>query len=256
MVAKPIMVSGIAKDYFFTKARKYLLMSATLNKEVMIRSMGLDSDLVQFFDIPSTFNVENRRIYLNYAGNLSKKYFDKNSMNLVRKVAALLRVHKNEKGLIHTHTYRIRDIIMKNINKFGGDEVINRMITHNSINRDNIYDDFVNSNGNQVLISPSFTEGIDLHDDLARFIIICKVPYPFLGDKQIRIRMRRDQKWYIWQTISSIIQMIGRGVRHEKDYCKTYILDSTFSRLFSMNKDMFPEHIRDAIEEMDVSMLY
>jgi len=40
-----------------------------------------------------------------------------------------------------------------------------------------------------VLISPSMMEGVDLADDMSRFQILCKVPFPYLGDAAIKKRM-------------------------------------------------------------------
>ena len=40
-------------------------------------------------------------------------------------------------------------------------------------------------------------EGIDLKDDLSRFQIITKVPYPNLGDERIKIRCNKDYIWYV-----------------------------------------------------------
>jgi Rad3-related DNA helicase len=39
-----------------------------------------------------------------------------------------------------------------------------------------------------VLLTPSMTEGLDLVDDLARWQVICKLPYPYLGDPQVAAR--------------------------------------------------------------------
>jgi Rad3-related DNA helicase len=73
--------------------------------------------------------------------------------------------------------------------------------------------------------------------------VICKVPFPNLGDKQIsaRLHSKGGNLWYRVQAVRSIVQMSGRGMRHEDDYCETYILDSQFvSNLWKQSKQLFP----------------
>ena len=88
------------------------------------------------------------------------------------------------------------------------------------------------------------TEGVDLKGDLSRFQIVCKVPFPFLGDKLIRKKMNKWDWWYDLQTAKTIIQSVGRSVRSETDTAVTYILDSSWERFFNKNKALFgPEFL-------------
>jgi ATP-dependent DNA helicase DinG len=54
--------------------------------------------------------------------------------------------------------------------------------TNSEIQRDEVIAEHVNSTKPNVLISPSLYTGLDLKDDLSRFQIIVKVPYPDLGE--------------------------------------------------------------------------
>ena len=99
-----------------------------------------------------------------------------------------------------------------------------------------------------VLLSPSMTEGVGLHGDISRFQIICKVPYPYLGDKLIRKRMNKWKWWYPLQTAKTIVQAVGRSVRSNDDHAVTYILDSDWDYFFKRNKLFFPKGFRDTIQ--------
>ena len=90
-----------------------------------------------------------------------------------------------------------------------------------------------------VLLSPSMTEGVDLKEDLSRFQIICKVPFPYLGDKLVRKKMNKWYWWYDLQTAKTIIQSVGRSIRSESDSAVTYILDSSWERFYGKNKKLF-----------------
>jgi Rad3-related DNA helicase len=87
-------------------------------------------------------------------------------------------------------------------------------------------------------------EGVDLPGDLCRFQIIYKLPYPDLSDKQIRLRANADEDWYNYKTSLALIQAYGRGMRHEDDYCTTYLIDSRIRQF--VKKDRFmPDEFRD-----------
>lgn len=81
--------------------------------------------------------------------------------------------------------------------------------------------------------------------------MILKVPFPNLGDKQVEKRLYgtgRDGKiWYNVEVARSIQQMVGRGVRHEGDWCVTYVLDSHFLKWRKAWGHLFPRWFSRAI---------
>lgn len=101
-----------------------------------------------------------------------------------------------------------------------------------------------------LLIAPSMDRGVDLPDDQCRVIVIAKVPYPYLGDRQVSARLysKGGQVWYNVQTVRSIVQMTGRGVRHSEDWCVGYILDSQFRELWGRARGLFPKWWVDGLE--------
>jgi len=100
-----------------------------------------------------------------------------------------------------------------------------------------------------VLISPSLHLGVDLKDDLSRFQIIVKVPYPDLTDKRIGKMKERDPKWYTWNTVLRLVQAYGRSIRNDEDSATTYILDSSISYLLKNAHDIVPKWFTEAIVE-------
>jgi Rad3-related DNA helicase len=89
-------------------------------------------------------------------------------------------------------------------------------------------------------------EGLDLKDDLSRFQIICKVPYPYL-DQYTRSRMKLDPAWYRWRTALTLVQATGRSVRSKDDHAITYVADAEFERFISENMSCLPRWWIDAI---------
>ena len=100
-----------------------------------------------------------------------------------------------------------------------------------------------------VLVSPSMSEGVDLPYDKCRFQIIYKMPFPYLGDKQVNMRMKRDKKWYAYKTVMTLMQAYGRGMRAEDDSCYTYIIDSDINMLFKspMYRSQIPDFFKEAV---------
>ena len=154
-----------------------------------------------------------------------------------------IKEHKKEKGIIHCHSYKIAHFLRKNIKKGKS-----RLIYHTSEDRDEALERHKNSTKPTILLSPSMTEGVDLKDDLSRFQIICKVPYPYLGDKLIRKKMNKWKWWYPFQTTKTVIQSVGRSVRSKDDTAVTYILDADWERFYNRNKALFPPSFRACLK--------
>ena len=109
--------------------------------------------------------------------------------------------------------------------------------------------EFKESKEPKIMASYSMNEGVDLPYDECRFQIIFKIPFPYLGDNQIRARKRIDNNWYNVKTVQKFIQAVGRGMRAEDDYCTNYVIDKDFDMLLygPAFKKILPENIRESI---------
>ena len=97
-----------------------------------------------------------------------------------------------------------------------------------------------NTDSDTILVGPTLNEGIDLPGDECRFIIMIKMPYPYLGSRLVQRKKDLYDGWYQNETLRTIIQSIGRGVRYDGDWCQTYILDGSFSYFWFQSKSSFP----------------
>jgi len=240
---KPIDISPFSHDLLFKFGRKVILMSATiLDGDAFCDSLGIDKKDAQFVTIPSPFPVENRPVYYFPVGKMNAKEIDSTLPKLTEAVKSILEQHKGEKGIIHCHTFKIANHLKKTIRS-------KRLLIHDSFNRNEVLRKHIEGSKPTVLLSPSMTEGIDLSDDAGRFQIICKVPYPYLGDKLVKKRMYKWKWWYPLQTTKKIVQSVGRSIRNEKDFAVTYILDQDWDRFYSRNSSLFPETFKEALKE-------
>ena len=92
------------------------------------------------------------------------------------------------------------------------------------------------------------SEGVDLKGESSRFQIICKIPYPYLGDKLVKKRMNKWQWWYPLQTAKTIVQSVGRSIRSNDDHAVTYILDAGWDYFWSKNKNIFPPDFNNCVQ--------
>jgi Rad3-related DNA helicase len=241
MEFKPIDVGQYSNEYLFRFGEKILLLSATvLNKEAYCESIGIDPKQAAFISIDSPFPKENTPVFYFPVGDMSKAGIDSTLPEMANIVKALLEEHKNEKGIIHTRTFKIANYLMEHIKD-------SRLLIHNSDDREDILNKHCKSKKPTVLVSPSSTEGLDLKDDLSRFQIVCKIHWPYLGDELVKRRINKYTYWYSYQAVKHLIQARGRSIRTEDDYAVTYILDDAFEQLYAKNIRMFPKYFRKSL---------
>ena len=209
---KPLDVSPYCKSVF-ELCDKTLMMSATiLDKDAFCTSLGLAPEEVKFIQVPSDFPLQNRPmyplnvVYLNY----DALHKDAVKRTIAEAIDRIMTQHKDHKGIIHTTSYEQLNFIKENISK---DNRRRLLETDPEIQRDEIIKEHINATKPTVLISPSLHLGLDLKDDLSRFQVITKVPYPSLGDRWINEKRKRNENWYTWQTALRLVQGYGRSVR-------------------------------------------
>ena len=240
---KPLRVNHYAEDYLFKHGDVVIFLSATiLSHKMFSKWLGLDPREVYHIQVDSPFSVEKRPIELNLAGKMSKSRVKQSAPKSIEILQKILKRHEGEKGLIHTHSYKCQQYIINNLYS-------NRLISHGNNNRERVLKYFEEDENPLVLVSPSMSEGVDLPYDKCRFQVIYKIPFPYLGDKQVHMRMKKDQRWYAYKTAMTLMQAYGRGMRAEDDSCVTYILDSDIQMLLKspLYKSLIPEFFKEAI---------
>jgi ATP-dependent DNA helicase DinG len=233
-------------DTIFDKGSVSLLMSATiLSKDHLCKTTGLDPEKAKFIRIEdSDFPVKNRPIHMMNVAWLSAKTMNASMPKIAQAVDNIMSIHKNEKGIIHTTSYSQLQFIRGNLSKQNASRLIE---TSSSLDRSEVLRKHYESKNQTVLISPSLHLGVDLKDDLSRFQVIVKVPYPDLTDKKIAAKKDRDPKWYTWNTVLRLVQAYGRSIRSSDDYATTYVLDSSVSYLLKNAHDLMPKWFTEAV---------
>lgn len=249
LVLKPVKVDKYGDQHLWKHARKWLCMSATIiSPDEMAESLGLGETGMQWGSVavPMTFPVDNRKIFAVGMANMTNKEKDTEWPKMVEAIRNVLTLHPNERVLVHTVSYQLADYLLNNLRSTG-----RNLITYtNSTARNVAIEKFRNTNS-AVLLAPSLDRGVDFKDDDCRVVVVAKVPFPNLGDSQVSARLHGPggKSWYAVQTVRSLVQMTGRGVRSESDWCVTYILDRQFTtNVWKNNRRLFPAWWREAVD--------
>jgi ATP-dependent DNA helicase DinG len=241
LLIEPIWGYDYLNEYIWGNYDHVIFMSGSiLDREMFSYINGLPLELTDYYELQSNFAIKNRPIY--YIKNIGKMTYTTKELtfqNQVPIIEKILKKYNDKNGIIHTINYELSDWVTRSI-------LDSRLIRHESDNREDVYKQFKNKGTNSVLISPSMMSGISLDDDLSRFQIIMKVPYPNISSNKIKARQRSYKKWYDWKTCVDILQMAGRSVRSETDWADTFILDSSFSDILK-NTSFFPRWFTDSI---------
>jgi Rad3-related DNA helicase len=151
-------------------------------------------------------------------------------------------VGRGVKGIIHARSYdRARTIFARSRFK-------DLLVIHDSRHARDTVAQFKRSTSPCVLLSPSVSTGYDFPMDEARFQIIAKVPFIDNRPAVIRARHKADKGYLDYVALVELIQMAGRGVRSDRDFCNTYICDDNWIDWFyPRNKRMVPLWFREAV---------
>lgn len=245
LVMKPVKVSEYGEDYLWRHGKRWLCMSATIiSPDELCDSLGLNPSECQVVRVPMTFDVEKRIVNVAPVANVVSKEKDTAYPQLASAIRRIMDMHPTERVLVHTVSYELSKDLFNRLRDTG------RAITYTqSQDRDTALRQLRDSD-NGVLLASSLDRGVDLKDDECRVVVVAKCPFPYLGDKQVSARMHltNGQSWYNVQTIRSMVQMTGRAVRSNDDWCVSYILDKQFvSNLYRRNKMLFPSWWRDSL---------
>jgi len=242
---RPVFIRPFTKEMLWSKADTVLALSATiLDAKTWARNLGIPQANLQFVDIPSTFPVENRPIFREYAGNMGWQNLEATLPSLYGKISEIMDRYPGQRGIIHGHSERLCRLIRENVNS-------PRIITLDMFtNRDKdamlrVHE----AKPDSILLASGFHEGIDLHDDLARFQMIAKVPWPGTEDKFVKARMKIDGSYLPMQAALKLCQSYGRTVRHDADFCDTFVLDSGFDRFMQTCGWLLPKWFVAAVDK-------
>src|SRR5271157_5029416 len=245
-VFRPLWLNeDLAEQFLWKHGEKWVLMSASfLPQHIVCKTLGIPPDELNYMCVPSTFPVERRPIHVEAVANLTSKTMEAEVPKLIERIREIVTAHPKEKGLIHAVSYKLAMQIANGLQN-------DRVVTHNSSDRQAKLDYFMDSDLPLIMVSPSMERGVSFEQDLCRFIIVAKAPFLNLGDKIVSSRVwsngKMGNEWYAAIMLLNTLQMCGRAMRSEDDYCVTYILDEQFQRVLHKKPSLLPNWWKEAI---------
>ena len=236
----PLRADKLTK-FIFNHADNVLLMSATIiDHKNFAKTLGITD--YEYVEVESDFNPEKSPIYVSSQNKLNYKNLTNILPVICEQIKTIIDHHKNEKGIIHTHSKDITNFIKA---KLEGNKRF--LFRDETANNEAILKEHYETDFPTILVSPSLSFGVDLKDSLARFQIIIKLPYPPLSSKHIKKLFDTDKDWYENKMLNALVQACGRATRSKNDFSTTYILDGNIVNALKRTKHKLPKSFIDRI---------
>jgi Rad3-related DNA helicase len=236
----PLRADKLTK-FIFNHADNVLLMSATIiDHKNFAKTLGITD--YEYVEVESDFNPEKSPIYVSSQNKLNYKNLTNTLPAICEQIKTIIDHHKNEKGIIHTHSKDITNFIKA---KLEGNKRF--LFRDETANNEAILKEHYETDFPTILVSPSLSFGVDLKDNLARFQIIIKLPYPPLSSKHIKKLFDTDKDWYENKMLNALVQACGRATRSKNDFSTTYILDGNIVNALKRTKHKLPKSFIDRI---------
>ena len=228
------------QKYLHKQSGFKIFMSATIGgPREFARIMGITS--AKFVRLDNAFNYDKSPVVFINKHKLSYREKETSLPKVIKLLDKIIEKHKGQRGIIHTGSYEFTKYIKQH-----SKHTFRLMDYDNSKEKNDLLELFKQKE-EAVFMGPSLLEGLDLKDDVSRFQIFFKVPYPNLGDPLIKAKMNTMPNWYDWKTGITIMQGVGRSVRNEDDWAVTYILDACFLSLIN-KPELFPPSFVERIK--------
>ena len=236
--------------FFHRHCKKKMYMSATIGAH---DAFARENSLPEFYGIriPSTFDFSQSPIF--YVDKYRMSYKDKeySTPYIIKMIEAIADMYAGKRGIIQTGSYSLAKILKETAPR----NISSRFVLYDGAKEKKESIEFFKHYSDKILVGPTLIEGLSFDDDLCRFQIVAKVPYPSLADKFVSAKMKLKPEWYSNATAISILQGVGRGIRNDHDWCVTFILDGCFTLLMQKSYNMFPPEFINRISIIDSSIL-
>lgn len=238
ITVRPVTVkeSGMG---FFSVPKFRLLMTATPFN--LARDLKLPEGTFEVIHLKYLWPLENRPVVI--ADDLEvMNYRNKDELfpEYMTKLDSFIDEMGDVRGLIHSSSYDNAYKIVK------ASKHKKRMIVPETADIRHL-DKLVKQHPNCIIVSPAVLTGVDLPDDMCRFQIFFKLPYPHLGDKYVAYKKDVVDGWYEEEVAKMIIQGTGRAIRGPDDYAITYVMDKSIRRVLAYLHGSVPSWFMDTL---------
>ena len=235
----PIWPAKDCEEVLFGGVKRVVLTSASICSKTL-EVLGIEESVCEFMEYPHSFPVENRLLTHIPTVRMNYRATPMELRQWVTRIDQIIRGRQDRKGIIHTVSYKRRDMVMAN------SEFSDIMLTHESRNTEAMVERFKAAKPPAVLVSPSMSTGWDFPYDAAKYQIIGKLGYPNTKDTIVAARAKQDKDYTSYMAMQQLVQAAGRGVRAVDDMCETLVIDDNIIWFMQRYKEFAPQWFRDA----------
>lgn len=212
LTVQPLTIPFELMDTIFGAHARIILFSGSLT-DYHIKELFPQESKVDFVQYEPLAPIENWPII----NTPIRKVDRKNPKVIAAKIRQLYLAENKPNTLVHL-SYAMAKQVASYLKDL-------KPITHDKDNKMSQLEVFKKKGG--LILASGMAEGVDLPGDLCRLIIIPCLLWPNKGDEAVakRLALPNGQFWYVLETVMTLVQQVGRGVRGPEDACKTYILD-------------------------------
>ena len=235
VIFRPIHVDGFARPMLWRHAPRIMAMSGTIiSATQMAVDLGLEDHEWACVRMDSPFDPARSPIQVRPVADMSRRADEKVALgDELRRVVA---ERQGQRILVHTVSYMLTAFLQ-------GYLTSDRIVSYDSAKTKEDALRRYRERSDAVMLAPSLDRGISLDDDLARVVIVAKVPFASLGDKQVAARLysRGGDTWYAVEAVRTLVQALYRGTRSKEDWALGMILDRQFiSNIWAKNRGLLP----------------
>ena len=215
-----------AEQYLYTGVPRVLDLSASLRPKAMELG-GMPAAESVFREWPRVFPTALNPVVWVPTGGMGRKAGAEEVEEAYRRADEIYdEWAPRHKGMVYTASYP-RAEALRERSKWGHHMILNKR----GEDAAQVADRFRKASAPAILVSPSYGTGYDFPDEECRWVHVFKLPFPDRSDPVVVARCESDPRWYDYATIQQLVQICGRGSRHEKDRCVYIVTDDAVQRL-------------------------
>lgn len=221
LTSKPLTAKYHFRQFFST-APKIILMSATLNPDLLASELGMDE--YDSYTVPNAYPAPMRRIWDLDVPVMNYKSTDEDKNKQAQVIADSIKARPDHwTGVIHvTAKYQAKDLAYRL-----GQNGLSCFVPPTAKSTEVQLSEWYKWRGkNKLCIAWGFHEGVDLGED--EICIVAKTPFASLGKGYERARVDYSPEFYRQQTAWRLEQAVGRVRR---GHIQHYMANSKFVAL-------------------------
>ena len=221
----PVWPAPYAEAKLWRGVQRIVLSSATLTREDA-KHLGIAGDAYTLHEVDAGFDAARCPLYYLPTCKVDMKMTEGEWRLVCNEFDRFMasRLALGRRGVVQATSYEWAKRVIATSRHAG------QMVTHrrDSTEMRNTVARWARGEGPPVLVSPAVHEGHDFADNVARFQVIVKVPYPNSSSPIMRARCASDKSYRDHVTCRTMEQQCGRARRSHSDWAELFIADSHF----------------------------